>query len=298
MFNEQKIDLKQAITVHALKKRNTRWEKEKNHKMKGLWWRTILHPLLIKMVKANRIMTRQTIHIIGDRRELSKKPVIYGFTHIGVDDVQILTEAIKDQVILFAGDPQVTYYTFGGFLFWLNGVIWCDTESKIDRKIAAEIAVQYLKQGKNLAIYPEGVWNITSNLPVLPLFPGIIKMAQEIKCSIVPVAVDCDGKDYYVNIGEEFLVTDRIDKETVEDIKQELRDKMASLKWEIWETMPRGLRAECGQYEIERKRFVTSFLEQWKDKKTGKNIYTEELVNRRTYKETFMRERVATTLIE
>jgi len=99
MFNGQKTDLKEAITVRALKKRNTRWEKEKNHKMKGLWWRTVLHPLLISMVKVNRIMMRQTIHIIGDRRDLSKKPVIYAFTHIGVDDVQILTEVIKDHVI-------------------------------------------------------------------------------------------------------------------------------------------------------------------------------------------------------
>ncbi len=285
MFNEQKTDLKEAITVHALKKRNARWEKEKNHHMRGLWWRTVLHPLLINMVKANRIMSGQTIHIVGDRRDLNKKPVIYAFTHIGVDDVQILTEAIKDYAILFAGDPQDTYCTFDGFLFWLNGVIWCDTESKMDRKIAAEIAVQYLKQGEILAIYPEGVWNITSNLPVLPLFPGIIKMAQEVKCSIVPVAVDCDGKDYYVNIGENFWVTDRIDKETVKHVKKELRDKMATLKWEIWETMPRGQRAEYGLYETEKRRFVKSFLGQWKDKKTGKNIYTEELVQRRTYRE-------------
>lgn len=285
MFNEKKIDLKESITVHALKKRNMRWEKDKNHKMKGLWWRTVLHPLLINMVKANRIMTGQTIHIIGDGRDLSKKPVIYAFTHIGVDDAQILAEAIKDHVLFFAGDPQVMYCSFDGFLLWLNGIIWCDTESKIDRRIAAEIAVQYLKQGKNLAIYPEGVWNITSDLPVLPLFPGIIKMAQEVKCSIVPVAVDCDGKDYYVNIGEKFEVANSKDKKTVEDARKGLRDKMATLKWEIWETMPHGLRAEYGQYEIEKKRFVKSILEQWKDKKTGKNIYTEELVNRRTYKE-------------
>lgn len=286
MFNWQKTNLKKTITVRALKKRNTRWEKEKNHKMKGLWWRTVLHPLLINMVKANRIMSGQTIHIVGDRRDLNKKPVIYAFTHIGADDTQILAEAIKDHVYFFAGDPQATYCSFDGFLLWLNGIIWCDTESKMDRKIAAEIAVQYLKQGGNLAIYPEGVWNITSNLPVLPLFPGIIKMAQEVKCSIVPVAVDCDGKDYYVNIGENFWVTDRINKETVKHVKKELRDNMATLKWGIWETMPRGLRAEYGQYKIERRRFVQSFLEQWKDKKTGKNIYTEELVNRRTYRET------------
>lgn len=206
------------------------WRKKEKHRIRGIWWRTIFHPLLIKIVKINRMFTKQKIYLISDKRNMSKKPVIYGFTHIGVDDVQILTEAVNDHVILFAGDPHVTYYTLGGFLFWLNGVVWCDTESKDDRKIAKEIAIQYLKQGKNLAIYPEGVWNTTSNLPVLPLFPGIIKMAQETKCSIIPVAVDYDGKNYYVNIGEEFLVSDNKSNEAVEKARKELRDKLATLK--------------------------------------------------------------------
>lgn len=276
--------IREQIVELSLQKRNVRWKKYEEHKIRGISWRTFLHPLLIKMVKINRMFTRQKIHLIGDRRHMGTTPVIYGFTHVGIEDVQILTEAVKEHVILFAGDPQVTYYTFGGFLFWLNGVVWCDAESKTDRKVATEIAMQYLRQGKNLAIYPEGIWNITPNLPVIPLFPGIIRMAQETKCGIVPVAVDYSGNDYYVNIGEEFYVTDSRDAEEMEKARKELRDQMATLKWEIWEVLPHGARAEYGQYRDWKNEFVNSILEQWKDK-NGRNIYTEELVKRRTYRE-------------
>lgn len=60
---------------------------------------------------------------------------------------------------------------------------------------------------------------------------------------------------------------------------------MAALKWEIWETMPHGLRAEYGHHEVEKRGFAESILGQWRDRKTGRQIYAEELVGRRTYKE-------------
>lgn len=106
---------------------------------------------------------------------------------------------------------------------------------------------------------------------------------METNTSIVPIAIEQYDKRFVINFGHVICPKDFGD---IGELTQNLRDALAILKWKIWETMPRGLRAEYGQYEIEKKRFFESFLEQWKDKKTGKNIYTEELVNRRTYKET------------
>lgn len=81
----------------------------------------------------------------------------------------------------------------------LNGLVYCDTESKSDRKIAKEV----LKNNKNLLIYPEGVWNLTPNLLSLPLFPGIIDIAKDTGADIVPIAAEQYDKDFlliYVKI--------------------------------------------------------------------------------------------------
>ena len=63
-----------------------------------------------------------------------------------------------------------------------------------------------LNQGKNLLIYPEGVWNVTSNLLMLPLFPGIIEMAKETGCDIVPVAIERYDKEL-IRLGNQILTT-------------------------------------------------------------------------------------------
>lgn len=280
----------------------------------GTWWRDMLHPILVKLISLNRrFIDKQQLNIINDARTKKNennfiqrvlpfikapksKPVIYAITHIDKYDYQVVSEAIKEHQYPFAGDPETMYRTLDGTFLELNGVIYCDTESKEDRHIAKETAIETLKQGHNLLIYPEGVWNLTSNLLMLPLFPGIIEMARETGCDIVPVAIERYDKEYKINIGSEFDVNSYLKSGLTEDeIRIKLRDEMATLKWDIMQTIPKlstaedgyynTARSELGEYDEELKKFQTERLKEWSNPKTGEPYYNKDIIKERTYRE-------------
>ncbi len=268
-----------------------KYEFYSNTHLKGMGWRDKLHPILLKLVQLSRIISNQTLTILNDKRKKSDKPVIYAITHIGMYDFQIVSEAIREHQYVFAGDPETMYRTMDGLAMQLNGVVFCDTEEKDDRYIAKETAKDVLKKGKNLVLYPEGVWNLTPNLLSLPLFPGIIDIAMETGCEIVPVAIEQYDKDFIVNIGENFSVgspdkklTEQEQKEYRDNKKEELRNILSSLKWEIFESRPVEERKNIGNYADAEEKFVDTRLNEWVNKKTKKTYYNRDIVKSRTFR--------------
>lgn len=269
-----------------------KYEFENGTILKGMKFRDMLHPILLKIIGLNRkYIEKQTLTIVNDKRKTEKKPVIYAITHIGMYDYQIVCEAIKDHQYPFAGDPETMYRSADGLILALNGLIYCDTNSKEDRYIATQTAKELLNRGGNLAIYPEGVWNLSPNLLSLPLFPGIINIAIETGCDIIPVAVEQYEKDFFVNIGENISVdqnkiftTDDDKKEYVNQKKDELRDIFATLKWEIMEQVPAAKRQDYGPYNEEYEKFVNTRLREWINPKTKEPYYNQQIVKERTFK--------------
>lgn len=309
---EEMLIKKEDLPEYYRLKRKYNYDNKKL--VNGTWWRDMLHPILIKLISLNRrFIDKQQLTIINDARtnkneksfiqrvfpfikNSKNKPVIYAITHIDKFDYQVVSEAIKEHQYPFAGDPETMYRTLDGTFLELNGIIYCDTESKEDRHIAKETAIETLKQGHNLLIYPEGVWNLTSNLLMLPLFPGIIEMAKETGCDIVPVAIERYDKEYKVNIGSEFDVNNYLKNGLTEDeIRIKLRDEMATLKWDIMQTIPKlstaedcyynTVRSELGKYDEELEKFQTERLKEWSNPKTGEPYYNKDIVKQRTYKE-------------
>lgn len=223
--------------------------------------RKLIHPLPLLAVKLSRIAEGQKLHIIGDKRESTDKPIIFASTHCHPEDPSSAFEAIKTHAYLFLGDPEDVYQKIEGLLLSMNGVIYLETRVeqeyiqelldlglitkdeveeikrliKFDRKIAYARAIEVLKNKTNLLIFPEGAVNITPNLPVMGLFPGTVKMALETGADIVPMALERYGKNIYANIGENIRVTDR-GETSILYYNEKLRDALATLKWEIWET--------------------------------------------------------------
>ncbi|MBP3461412.1 MAG: 1-acyl-sn-glycerol-3-phosphate acyltransferase [Bacilli bacterium] len=277
------------LCEYYLQKR--KYEFENGKILKGLGWRDKLHPVLLSLIRLNRkFIAKQNLTVINDKRIKSDKPVIYAITHMGMYDYQIVCEAIKDHQYPFAGDPETMYRSGDGLLLSLNGLIYCDTNSKEDRHIALETSKQLLKNNENLLIYPEGIWNLTSNLLSLPLFPGIINMALETGCDIIPVAVEQYDKDFYVNIGENFKingseVTEENKKNYIDNQRENLRNILASLKWEIYESRSIEERKNLGSYEDELKKFVDTRLNEWINPKTKKPYYNEKILKERRFKE-------------
>lgn len=213
-------------------RRKIRYEAGKGPGM--LWWRMCLHPILLLGIKVERLLRKERLVVIGDMRTKTDRPKIYASTHIGGHDVESCFEAIGEHAFLFIGDPRELYRNFDGLMLFLNGMICLETRSKNDRRIAKENAVSLLKKRGNLLIYPEGVWNISENLLVNPIYMGTASMAQKSGADIIPMAIEQYGNTFYVNIGEN-IDSREWNKTQIPALTEYLRNQMATLKWEILE---------------------------------------------------------------
>lgn len=211
-----------------------KYEFENNIPLKNIEIRKKIHFLLLQLIKIDRVLSKEKLTVIGDERVESDRPKIYACTHIGGNDIQRTFEAIKEHAYLFLGDPKEIYIDFTGVFLNLNGMIPLETHNKEDRKIAYQRAVELLNRGGNLLIYPEGAWNLTPNLPVMKLFSGVSRMANETHADIIPVAIEQFDNQFYVNIGKN-IEYDPEKSGNIEQVNEKLRDEMASLKWKIWE---------------------------------------------------------------
>ena len=203
--------------------------------IKLIKFRRSIHKILINAIKLDRIKSKQKLTILNDKREYNNKPIVYASTHIGGPDIERVCEAIKGHTYLFLGDPDQLYKDLNGLILFLNGTVFLHTNNKTDRKIATDRAIEILNNKDNLVIYPEGAWNITENLPVMNLFNGTVNIANKTNADIVPIAVEQYDDNYIVNIGKNIDIN-KIKHLSLSEQSKILRDEMATLKWEIWES--------------------------------------------------------------
>lgn len=218
------------ISQYHRNKRESNYHKGKL--ITGLRWRKLVHPIMLFMLKINKVINRWHL-IVNDNREWTGRPTIYACTHVGRYDVEVLVESIKEHVFIFVGDPNDMYVKPEGFILFLNGQICVDLDYKKDRIIAKERAIELLKKGGNLMIFPEGAWNITENQVVMPLFMGTIDMALASGADIVPIAVTYSKKNFHVNIGAT-IRNETIQKYERTEMNLRMRDTLCSLQWENW----------------------------------------------------------------
>lgn len=124
--------------------------------------------------------------------------------------------------------------------------------------------MKYILNKTNLLIFPEGTWNLEMSLPMLPMYWGAIRLAQETGCPIIPFVEEDIDNQCYVNFGHPFSVLTGADK-TVEI--EMLRDVMATLRWTIWEqfSVKRRKEIKTDEWKIEKKRRLDEYLKlNWK----------------------------------
>lgn len=134
--------------------------------------------------------------LINDKREKTNRSIIFAVTHVGKFDIEVISESIKDHYYLLSGDFEHIQGIIDAPFLGLNGVIYFNEKDKIDRKLASERMIEHLKKHGNLMYFPEGTWNLSLNLPMLPCYWGIVKVAQESNAIIIPVAADQYGKHF------------------------------------------------------------------------------------------------------
>lgn len=195
-----------------------------------------LHRLVLAICQLKNKLAGHSFEILHDRRTDTDQPIIFAVTHIGKFDIEIVSAVIQDHHYVLTGDYEHLQGTVEETFLNLNGVIYFNEKVPFDRNNVSQRMVEHLRRGGNLMYFPEGAWNLSPNLPMLPCFWGIVEVAQKGNAMIVPVAVEQYGKHFIVNIGENFDIN-KYSTNKVLAINT-LRDTLATLKWEIWESRP------------------------------------------------------------
>ena len=228
----------------------------------SLFQRQKLHRYILAIYKVKNLLCGFRCELIRDEREFTDRPIIFAVTHVGKFDIEVVSEAVKEHYYLLSGDYEHLQGTIENLFLNLNGVIYFNERVKEERKGVLERMVKHLSAGGNLMYFPEGTWNLTPNLPVLPCYWGIIETARQGNAVIIPVAAEQYGKRFVVNIGRNFDAN-QYGGSVEEKAKAitELRDILATLKWEIWESEPSQKRSQvdCKDWD----EYVNERLKEW-----------------------------------
>lgn len=208
-----------------------------------------IHPLLLLIMKFQRILRKQKIYIINNRPNLDEKSALYVANHSCRYDIPFACEIIGHRSNVLVGKQNLEFVD--RLCFVLNGVIWVDRHSSIDKKKASKKMRELLLKDESVLMFPEGTWNLEPSKPMLPMYWGCIDIARYANVPIVPFVLEYKGIDCYVKFGVPIYV-----KETDERaIKfEELSETMATLKWEIWEEFPTAKREEVDLFEWDREK--------------------------------------------
>lgn len=214
---------------------------------------------MLEVIKLKNRLEGIRVEVLDDRRGDLEEPVIFAVTHVGKSDVEAVSEAIGSHYTLLSGDFERMQGTINETFLKLNGVVYVCECDKADRRSAVERLTAQLACGSNLMYFPEGTWNLSDHLPMLPCYWGIVQVAQNSGAVVVPVAAEQYGKRFVVNIGEAIHM-ERFGDDRLSAIKT-LRDTMAALKWEIWESQPKVKRGEVRGNEWGL--FIEARLREW-----------------------------------
>jgi hypothetical protein len=252
-----------------------KYESDNNFKVKGIELRKKINFLLVDLIKINRLIQHYTITMIGDEHYETNRPKIYALTHVGRYDAEVGIEVTKDSSFVFMGDPGAVYRSPDIIALNLKGRVFCDTDHREDCHIAELTGNKILKQGGNITIYPEGAWNITPNKIVQELYNGTVRMAKTCGAEIIPVAIENFDGNYSVKIGKNFYIPSTCTY-SYNALSTQLRDILATLKWDIYQSKPITLRSELKMTEQD---YVDSIM------KDTENGYTVSEIKRTRYQD-------------
>lgn len=272
LAEEQKKIYEKGISSQELEERQNKFLKlyyKLRTKDEGKIWNKLtlkqrqdIHWLVLAIYRIKNKLGGFNYDLIKDERTKTHRPIIYAVTHVGKFDIEVISEAIKDHYYLLSGDYEHLQGTIDSPFLSLNGVFYFNEKVKEDRKMVSKKMTEHLQNGGNIMYFIEGTWNLSPNLPMLPCYWGIVDIAKQGNAIIVPVAADQYGKLFKINIGKNFDMNNY--GEGLEEKSKaitDLRDTLATLKWEIWETVPKYQRDESSTNEWEE--YVANRFKEW-----------------------------------
>ena len=130
--------------------------------------------------------------------------------------------------------PEYSLYLIDRIFFNLLGAIWVDRKNKKETAEVKNKILRYLNRGQSVLWFPEGTWNLTENMLMLPMRWGIIEVAHKAGGQIVPMAIRYDRKNKKCQVKFSLPLYGEQSADSRNGI-QELRDVMAALRWKLME---------------------------------------------------------------
>lgn len=210
--------------------------------------------LLLQLAK-----TKNQFQIIVENSYTAIKdvPVIFAVNHSNCYDFPITATAVGRHVYVLVGKQRLGL--LDRFFFSLNGVIYADRLDKKDTAAVKGAIVKLLKKGRAVCWYPEGTWNLSDNLLMLPLKWGIIEVAKQAGAQIIPVGLMYDREKMIcrVKFGAPIWGEDFSEKKQAID---NLRDSMATIRWDLMNDSP-ALKKESINREQMKERIMMAIRE-------------------------------------
>lgn len=239
-------------------------------------YRRVLGKCLEKgVIKFKLVKLNEPVKISG--------PVIYAANHSSMYDVPVAINYIKKPFTLLAGKENLDIQA--KLLFGLNSVRYVQRNSKDSRNDALEYSFKKLENGKSILIFPEATWNLSVNQVMLPLYWGIIKMAQKTGSPIIPMIFEYYDDICYIKSGNPIYISQVCDqKKAIED----LTGVLGGLRWDIWDIIgPQKredvLKEQFDNYVNERLNEYACFNKEFEDsvilKKYEEVERPEEIIN-------------------
>ena len=185
--------------------------------------RQFIHPLVIKVLSARRNFK---IEVTG---EIPKdQQFIFVANHYCIDDIPTVAEVIHAYVVPLVSDEDRG--TLNGLALDLNGVVWTNRLDKVERARSKEALIRHLHLGRSILMYPEATWNLSPNLPMLPMNYGCVAISLETGIPILPIYLHFTDDVCRINIGEAIYPSE----DKVKSIEV-IRDSMATAFWKYIE---------------------------------------------------------------
>lgn len=192
-----------------------------------IWLKDRLYPLLMLLTRTKvtcKIETENACTLLPD------KPIIFVPNHSAFTDTPIALRVTKQRSYIFSGKQNLAFIDW--VFFMLNGVIWVDRKSKEDMAASKDALLEYLSKGQSILWFPEGTWNLSPNLLMLPMKWGIIEIARQADAQIVPMALDYDREQNRCRVKFGAPMEGSYFEDKSEAICA-LRDAIATLRWDL-----------------------------------------------------------------
>lgn len=208
-----------------------------------------LYPLLMWLTGTK---VRYRVNKVNECATLPDKPIIFVANHGAFQDTPIMLRVTGRRSYIFSGKQNLAFIDW--IFFVLNGVIWVDRRDKADMAATKEGILAYLRKGQSVLWFPEGTWNLTASQLMMPMKWGIIEVARSAGAQIIPAALDYDREANICRVKFGAPMAGDALENKAEAIR-DLRDTMATLRWNLMCNQPILHRADITPEQLQKEMY-------------------------------------------